>query len=128
MKLLSAAPAFVAIVTAQTAAFAQGESAPMQAAPAAQPQAAPGWVNLALIGGMILFMWLFIIRPQAKRQKEHRKFVDSLKVGQEVVTQAGIIGKIVNVSDSFITLDAGNGNMRILKSSVVSELGKSEAK
>jgi preprotein translocase subunit YajC len=124
MKFFSLVPAsFFASV-----ALAQGETAPVQAAPAGQPPAAPGWVNLALIGGMVLFMWLFIIRPQAKRQKEHRKFVDALKVGQEVVTQAGIVGKIVNVSEAFITLDAGNGNMRILKSSVVSELGKSEAK
>ena len=124
MKVLSSLPAsFLASV-----ALAQGESAPVQSAPIGQSQSAPGWVNLALIGGMILFMWLFIIRPQAKRQKEHRSFVDSLKAGQEVVTQGGVVGKIISVSDAFITLDAGNGNMRILKSSVVSELGKSEAK
>lgn len=100
-------------------AFAQGESAPAQAAP---QQQAPGWINLALIGGMVLFMWLFIIRPQSKRQKEHRAFVESLTPGKEVITQAGLIGKIVSVSDAIATIDFGQGPVRVLKSSIASEM------
>jgi len=120
----SARIASIASLTAITfstqIALAQGESAPAQAAP---QQQAPGWINLALIGGMVLFMWLFIIRPQSKRQKEHRTFVESLVPGKEVITQSGLIGKIVSVSDAIATIDFGQGPVRVLKSSIASEMG-----
>jgi preprotein translocase subunit YajC len=125
MKFTAARMASFASIAATTfvttTALAQGETAPAAQA----PQTAPGWVNLALIGGMILFMWLFIIRPQAKRQKEHRTFVESLTPGKEVITQAGLIGKIVSVSDAIANIDFGQGPVRVLKSSIASELNKS---
>jgi preprotein translocase subunit YajC len=111
---------FAACTFSAKIALAQGESAPAQAVP---QQQSPGWINLALIGGMVLFMWLFIIRPQSKRQKEHRTFVESLVPGKEVITQSGLIGKIVSVSDAIATIDFGQGPVRVLKSSIASEMG-----
>lgn len=97
------------------------------AAAATGAAGAPGWINLAMIGGMIFFMWLFIIRPQAKRQKEHKAFLDTLKTGQEVITSGGLIGKVQSVSDTIVTVDLGNGSVRVLKSAISGELGGSQA-
>lgn len=105
-------------------ALAQTTEAPVQTpgtAPGA-PAAAPGWLNFALLGGMIFFMYLFIIRPQAKRQKEHKAFLDSLRTGQEVITSSGLIGKITSISDSVVTVDLGSTNVRVLKSAISGEL------
>jgi len=90
----------------------------------AAPGAAAGWMNLVIFGGMILFMWFFVIRPQQKRQKEHRNFVESLKTGMEVVTASGLIGRITSITDTIVTLDLGNTSVRVLKHTISGELGK----
>ena len=84
----------------------------------------PAWLNFVLFGGMILFMWLFIIRPNAKRQKEHKAFVESLSPGKEVITSSGLIGKVTSVSDTIVTIDLGSTTVRVLKSAVSGELGR----
>jgi preprotein translocase subunit YajC len=84
----------------------------------------PGWINFVLIGGMVLFMYLFIIRPNAKRQKEHKTFLDSLVPGKEVITSSGLIGKVTSVSDTIVTVDLGNTSVRVLKSAISGELGR----
>jgi preprotein translocase subunit YajC len=94
------------------------------AAGGAAPAAAAGWMNLVIFGGMILFMWFFVIRPQQKRQKEHRNFIESLKTGMEVVTSSGLIGRITSITDTIVTLDLGNTSVRVLKHTISSELGK----
>lgn len=86
--------------------------------------AAPAWVNLVLIGGIVLLMWLFVIRPQSKRAKEQKVFLESLKTGMEVITTGGMIGTIVEVKDTTVTLNLGETTVKILKSSVS---GKMEA-
>jgi preprotein translocase subunit YajC len=113
----------LALLNLSSVAFGQeAASGPVQTTGAAQPGGAPGWINLVLIGGMVLFMWLFIIRPQSKRQKEHRKFLDGLKVGQEVVTQGGLIGKITSVADAVVMVDFGSGPVKVLKSAVATDI------
>lgn len=91
---------------------------------AAGAPAGAGWMNFLLLGGMFFFMWLFIIRPQAKRQKEHKLFLEKLEHGQEVITSGGLIGRITAVQDTIVTLDTGSGTVRILKTAVSGELGK----
>ena len=105
-------------------AFGQGGVAVPGTTATSAPAGAPGWINLVMLGGMFLLMWLFIIRPQAKRQKEHKNFLESLKVGQEVVTASGIIGKISQISDSVVTLNVGNTQIPFLKSGISAEYGK----
>jgi preprotein translocase subunit YajC len=114
--------------------YAQGSSEPVltpgsAAAGSAAPSssAPPPWINFVLFGGIFVFMYFFMIRPQMKRQKEHKTFVESLKVGLEVVTSSGIIGKIVSITDTVITLDIGNSTIRVLKSSVSAELPNSSS-
>ncbi|UZJ45516.1 preprotein translocase subunit YajC [Marinimicrobium sp. C6131] len=73
---------------------------------AAQPQGNP-MVTLLMFVGLFVFMYLFIIRPQRKRQKEHQNLVSALSKGDEVVMTSGLLGKIVKVDDNYIVLETG---------------------
>ena len=63
---------------------------------------------LPLVIIFVLFYFL-LIRPQQKRQKEHRQMVEALEVGQEVVTGGGVLGKVTAVSDLWVTVEIANG-------------------
>lgn len=90
----------------------------------AQQSAVPGWTNFIFIGAIILFMWLFVFRPQSKRAKEQRNFLASLKADMEVYTSGGLIGTIVEVKDNIVVLNIGTSNIKVLKSSVAGKLDK----
>ena len=57
------------------------------------------FLSMAMMVGMVAVMYFFMIRPQAKRAKEQKKFGESIGSGEEIVTTSGIHGKIVNVND-----------------------------
>jgi len=57
---------------------------------------------------MFVILYFLMIRPQMKRQKEHRNMVANLNKGDEVVTAGGILGKINKVSDSYITVEVSD--------------------
>jgi preprotein translocase subunit YajC len=59
-------------------------------------------ITLLMFGGMFLFMYLLIIRPQRKRQKEHQNLVTALAKGDEVLMTSGMLGKVVKVDDNYI--------------------------
>ncbi|MFW7340338.1 preprotein translocase subunit YajC [Pollutimonas sp. H1-120] len=72
-------------------------------------QAAPGGEN-ALMGMlpiilMFVILYFLMIRPQMKRQKEHRNMVSALAKGDEIITTGGLLGKVTKVSDSYITVE-----------------------
>lgn len=73
-----------------------------------------------LIGGMLLVFYFFMIRPQQKRQKEQRSFVEQMKKGTPVVTIGGIHGKIYEVTDDTVTLeiDSKGTKMTVSKSAI----------
>ena len=72
---------------------------------------------LVVVFAIIYFM---IIRPQQKRQREHRMMLDALRRGDEVVTQGGLIGKIVKVHDEHIDIDiADNTRVSVIKTMIV---------
>ncbi len=54
---------------------------------------------------MFVILYFLMIRPQMKRQKEHRKLVEGLSKGDEVITQGGLLGRITKVSDNYVTID-----------------------
>ena len=103
-----------------------------EAAAQSQTVAAPqgsGFLNIALLGGLFLFMYFMIIRPQRKRQKEHQSLVDGLSKGDEVVMGSGLLGKIVEVDDAYITVNASNNvELKFQKSSVHAVLPKGTIK
>jgi preprotein translocase subunit YajC len=89
-----------------------------QTAPAAQPGPES---MLTSIGFMVLIFVVFyflLIRPQTKRQKEHKAMVDSLAKGDEVLTAGGIVGKITDLSDQYVTLQIASAGDKPIEISV----------
>ncbi len=82
-----------------------------------------GMVQLVLMGGIILVFWLFMIRPQAKKAKEQKKFVDNMQKGDKVVTIAGIHGTINKINeDNTLQLEVSPGSyIKIERSSISME-------
>ena len=84
------------------------EDAFAEAAPVAAQQ--PDVISQLLVfGGIFLIFWLLFIRPQSKKMKEHKAMVEALSKGDEVVTNGGVLGKIVALHDSFVTLEVSQG-------------------
>lgn len=63
---------------------------------------------LPLVLLFVLFYFM-LIRPQQKRQKQHREMVAGIEKGDEIATVGGTLGKVVNVNENFITLEIANG-------------------
>lgn len=75
--------------------------------------------TLLMFGAMIAVMYLFIIRPQSKRQKEMQKMLENIKQGDKVVLSSGIHGSITQVEDkTFWVQIADNVKVKVEKSSV----------
>ena len=87
---------------------------------AANGQQGGGMVQLVMMGAIILVFWLFMIRPQAKKAKEQKKFIDNMQKGDKVVTIAGIHGTIFKVNeDNTIQLEVSPGSyLKIERSSI----------
>ena len=71
-----------------------------------QPDPLLSFLPLILI--FVVFYFL-LIRPQNKRQKEHREMVANLGVGDEVVTAGGVLGKVTEISEQFVQVEVANG-------------------
>ncbi|WP_427964994.1 preprotein translocase subunit YajC [Altererythrobacter sp.] len=88
-------------------------------AAAASAEAPPAWFQWAPIVGMIVIFWIFIIRPQMKRQKEHQAKIGGLKKGDQVVTAGGLVGKVVKVDDNYVDIDLAQGvRVKAVKSTI----------
>lgn len=66
--------------------------------------------SLILPIGLVILFYFFLIRPQSKRQKEHKQMVNDLQKGEEVLTSGGILGKITSINDDFVTLQVSKEN------------------
>lgn len=64
---------------------------------------------LITMGGIFLVMYFFMIRPQNKKQKDTKKFLEELKKGDIVVTVGGLHGKIYDIDDLTVTLEVDRG-------------------
>ena len=77
----------------------------------------------------IVVLWFLMIRPQMKRQKEHTKMVEGLSKGEEAVTSGGILGKITEVGDSFVTLEITKGiEVKVQRHAIASVMPKGTIK
>lgn len=83
-----------------------------------------------LIFFVIVFavFWFFMIRPQVKKQKEDRRFRESLKKGDKVLTNGGIHGKIAEVSESKAKIDIAEGVRISVEKTALNPFGNSEEK
>ena len=97
----------------------------------AQDAASPQGGLLSFLPLIVIFVvfYFLLIRPQMKRAKEHRQLVSQLSNGDEVVTNGGILGRITNVGESFVTLElADNVKIKIQKHAVASVMPKGTIK
>jgi preprotein translocase subunit YajC len=85
---------------------------------------------LVMPAALLVIMYLFVIRPQQKKAKEQITLIEGLKVGDEVITSGGIIGRVKAIADSFVTLEAGaNTFLKIQKNHITgAPKAKPEAK
>ena len=84
-------------------AFAEG---------AAAPQGGDMLTQLAFLGGIFALFYFLMVRPQVKRAKEHKKMIESLAKGDEVVTSGGVLGRVAELDEGFITVEIAD-NVRI---------------
>jgi len=94
-----------------TPAFAQA------AAPAAGGGAAfAQFIPLILV---FLIMYFLIMRPQQKKMKQHRQMIEALKKGDNVITQGGILGKVVSVRDDEVEVEIAQGvRIRVVRATI----------
>lgn len=79
----------------------------------AYAQGAPGadansWMQMLIIPLMVVVFYFILIRPQAKRQRELKAMIDALSKGDEIVTTGGVVGRIVEIGDQYLTLQVGS--------------------
>jgi preprotein translocase subunit YajC len=86
-------------------------------------QGGGGMVQLVMMGAIILVFWLFMIRPQAKKAKEQKKFIENMQKGDKIVTIAGIHGVINKINeDGTLNLEISPGSyIKIEKQSISQE-------
>jgi preprotein translocase subunit YajC len=88
----------------------------LQAADGAQ---GAGWANMGMLLLIFVIFYFFMIRPQTKRQKEIKKFQDSLENGKTVITQGGIYGRVKEVKDNYVLIEVADGvKIRVNKNMV----------
>lgn len=79
-----------------------------------------GTSQFIMLGAMVVIFYMFFIRPQQKKQKNQKNFINELKKGDMVVTMGGIHGKVTEVTDETITVDVDRGTKLTLEKSSVS--------
>ncbi|MEY3474193.1 MAG: hypothetical protein RL087_651 [Pseudomonadota bacterium] len=97
-----------------------------QAAPAAAPGGAESTL-LSLLPLVLMFVVLYfiMIRPQMKRQKEHRAMIDALAKGDEVVVAGGVIGRVSKLGESIVHVEVAEGTeLQVQRPTIVQVLPK----
>jgi len=90
----------------------------LMASPDGQPNSR---FSLIMMGAIILVFWLFMIRPQAKKAKDQKKFIENLQKGDKIVTIAGIHGTINKVNeDNTLQLETNPGSYLKIEKSAIS--------
>ncbi len=102
-----------------TPAFAQAAGAPTG-----------GLLNSMLVPMLLVFaiMYFFMIRPQQKKVKEHQAMLGALRKGDQVITQGGLIGKVLKIKDdNEVEVEISTGvKVRVVRSTIVKVMGKTE--
>lgn len=86
-----------------------------------------GLQTILMFGLIFLVFYFFMIRPQVKKQKEQKKFRESLEKGAKIVTIGGIHGKIAEVKDDVVIIEIEGGNrLKIEKAAIAKEFAAEE--
>jgi preprotein translocase subunit YajC len=77
---------------------------------------------------MFVVLYFIMIRPQMKRQKEHKAMIEALAKGDEVVTAGGLLGKVSKLGETYVHIEAGNAEVMVQRTAVVQVLPKGTIK
>ncbi|MGB7549935.1 MAG: preprotein translocase subunit YajC [Chromatiaceae bacterium] len=86
---------FISDALAQEAAGAAAQSDPL--------------LSLLFPIGLVVLLYFLMIRPQVKRQKEHKKMVEAMAKGDEIVTSGGIAGRVLDLGENFAVVEIAEG-------------------
>ena len=91
--------------------------------------AGAGTTSLIMMAVFVVIFYFLLIRPQQKKQKEHQAMLSKITAGDEVVTAGGILGKVIEVGDNFLTLEiAENVRIKVQRFQVTSLVPKGTLK
>jgi preprotein translocase subunit YajC len=85
-------------------------------------------ITLAPLVLMFVVLYFIMIRPQMKRQKEHKAMIEALAKGDEVVTAGGLLGKVTKLGESYVSIEAGNSELMVQRTAIVQVLPKGTIK
>jgi preprotein translocase subunit YajC len=90
----------------------------------------PSMLNTLLLPALLLVVFYFLlIRPQSKRAKEQREMLSKVAVGDEIATTGGILGKVTEVGEQFLSVEIADGvNIKLQKFQVAQVLPKGTVK
>ncbi len=104
-------------------------SAFAQTAPAAGGDMQSSLMSMLPLVLMFVVLYFVMIRPQMKKQKEHRAMIEALAKGDEIATAGGVLGRVTKLGDSYLTLEVATGvELQIQRSAVVQVLPKGSIK
>ncbi|MCC2636646.1 MAG: preprotein translocase subunit YajC [Moraxellaceae bacterium] len=99
------------------------------AANGAAPAGPSAWGQIIMLGVFALVFYFLLLRPQLKRQKEHKSLMEALQKGDEVVFAGGLVGSITKVDGDFAVIElANNVEVKVQRSAVVATLPKGTIK
>lgn len=90
-----------------------------QAAPAAAQDPMSSITGMLPLIFMFVVLWFLMIRPQMKRAKEHKALLEGLQKNDEVLTQGGIVGKVVSISDAYVTVEVATNTQIIVQKQAI---------
>ena len=99
-----------------------------QTAPAAAGSTESTLFTLAPLVLMFVVLYFIMIRPQMKRQKEHKAMIEALAKGDEIVTAGGLLGKVTKLGESYVSIEAGNSELMVQRTAIVQVLPKGTIK
>jgi len=100
-----------------------------QDAPAVAGGAESSLMSMLPLVLMFVVLYFVMIRPQMKRQKEHKAMIEALAKGDEVVTGGGLLGKVSKLGDSYVTLEVATGvELQVQRGAIVQVLPKGTVK
>ena len=96
-----------------------------QTAGAAPASATAGFMQMLPLVAVFVVMYFVMIRPQMKRQKEHRAMVEALAKGDEVITSGGMLGKVSKIDEQYLSVEIASGvEIKVQRTAVVQVLPK----
>jgi preprotein translocase subunit YajC len=100
-----------------------------QTAPAAAAGGESTLLTMLPLVLMFVVLYFVMIRPQMKRQKEHKAMIDALTKGDEVVTAGGVLGKVAKMGETYVHVEVSEGvELQLQRSAVVQVLPKGTLK